>query len=228
VTVTARSAAAAVAIDHLVLAASTLEQGVAWCEATLGLTPGPGGRHGLFATHNRLFSISSDTFPRAYFEIIAIDPDAPPPGRPRWFGLDDASLQARLVERPRLLHVVARSEALACDRAALVAAGQAPGEPVHAERATPHGRLEWEILVRADGTLPCGGALPTLIQWQGSHPTEAMSASGAVLRALELRGLDARTRDALKLHGATLRSGAGPALRAELSTPKGDVALEST
>ena len=32
------------ALDHLVVAAPTLAQGVAWCEQALGLTPGPGGR----------------------------------------------------------------------------------------------------------------------------------------------------------------------------------------
>ena len=26
-------------VDHLVVAATSLEQGVAWCEATLGITP---------------------------------------------------------------------------------------------------------------------------------------------------------------------------------------------
>ncbi|MEY4341937.1 MAG: hypothetical protein RL541_1441, partial [Pseudomonadota bacterium] len=42
-------------IDHLVVAASSLAQGVAWCEDQLGITPGPGGEHALFGTHNRLF-----------------------------------------------------------------------------------------------------------------------------------------------------------------------------
>ncbi len=30
-------------LDHLVVAARTLEDGVAWCEATLGVTPGLSG-----------------------------------------------------------------------------------------------------------------------------------------------------------------------------------------
>jgi hypothetical protein len=40
-------------IDHLVIVAKTLEQGVQWCEATLGVTPGAGGEHALYGTHNR-------------------------------------------------------------------------------------------------------------------------------------------------------------------------------
>ena len=63
-------------VDHLVVAARTLAEGVQWCEATLGITPGPGGKHPLMSTHNRLFNITSDGFPNAYFEIVAIDPTA--------------------------------------------------------------------------------------------------------------------------------------------------------
>ncbi len=68
-------------LDHLVMAAHTLEQGVAWCEAVLGATPAAGGKHVGMGTHNRLLSIGSVAFPQAYLEIIAIDPEAPPPGR---------------------------------------------------------------------------------------------------------------------------------------------------
>jgi hypothetical protein len=54
-----------VQLDHLVIAAATLEEGVAWCEATLGVTPGPGGKHPLMGTHNRLLSIATAVFPDA-------------------------------------------------------------------------------------------------------------------------------------------------------------------
>ena len=127
-----------VAVDHLVVAAATLEQGAAWCAATLGVAPAAGGRHALFGTHNRLLKIASLAFPEAYLEIIAIDPQAPPPGRPRWFGLDDPALQARLAEAPRLIHLVARSATLAMHRRALIAAGQQPGDAVRASRETVH------------------------------------------------------------------------------------------
>ena len=32
-------------LDHLVIAAASLTEGVAWCEATLGVVAGPGGSH---------------------------------------------------------------------------------------------------------------------------------------------------------------------------------------
>ncbi|HEY6135993.1 MAG TPA: VOC family protein [Rubrivivax sp.] len=216
-----------VALDHLVVAAASLEQGVAWCEATLGVTPGPGGQHPLMGTHNRLLKIATEAFPDAYLEIIAIDADATAPTRARWFGLDDPALQARLQERPRLIHFVARSTMLDMHRWGLISVGLKPGDPVRAGRETPAGPLAWQILVRDDGRLECGGALPTLIQWDGRHPAQAMPDSGVTLRALALRGVPDRASALLQLRGLDVQAGAGPALRATLQTPTGAVILES-
>lgn len=214
-------------VDHLVVAAATLEQGAAWCEATLGVAPGPGGRHVLFGTHNRLLKIATPAYPDAYLEIIAVDPAAPPQRRPRWFGLDDPALQQRLLESPRLIHVVVRTATLGAHRRALVAAGLDPGDPVQASRETPQGRLAWQILVRADGRLPCDGALPTLIQWEGVHPAAQLPASGITLRALALTGVPAVAREVLQLRNVQVQAGFGPALSATLATPRGEVTLES-
>lgn len=212
-------------VDHLVVAAASLEQGVAWCEATLGITPGPGGKHPLMGTHNRLFKVAAPTWPVAYFEIIAIDPEAPRPARRRWYGLDEPALQARIAEAPRLVHVVARTGALDMHRWGLVNLGIDPGLPVAVTRDTPQGPLAWQLLVREDGALLCGGALPTLIQWQGRHPSEAMPASGVTLRALQLGGLAPPVRQLLAMGGVTHAE--APALRAVLATPLGDVTLET-
>jgi hypothetical protein len=215
-------------LDHLVVAAHTLEQGVAWCEATLGITPGPGGRHPLMGTHNRLAKIASLAFPDTYLEIIAIDPEAAAPQRVRWFGLDDAGLREQLRDAgPRLIHAVARTQQLDMQRWALITLGLQPGKPIRAGRDTPEGPLTWQILVADDGVLGCGGALPTLIQWEGRHPTQAMPDSGVTLRAFALRGVPDRARELLKLRGVDVQSGAGPAVRAEFDTPLGLVVLES-
>ena len=53
------------AVDHLVVAARTLDEGVAWCEATLGITPTAGGQHPLMGTHNRVFAIGSEAYANA-------------------------------------------------------------------------------------------------------------------------------------------------------------------
>lgn len=213
-------------IDHLVVAAHTLEQGAAWCEATLGVVPGPGGKHVGMGTHNRLLAIGSADFPKAYLEVIAIDPEAAPPGRPRWFGLDDAALQASLRDSPRLLHVVARCTQIETTLAALRALGFDAGKPVAAERATAQGLLRWRIAGRADGQLLLGGALPTLIEWSGVHPTEHLSASPLRLQALALGGLPAAVAAVLGLQGVSLVD-EGPALSARFDTPRGVVQLDS-
>jgi Glyoxalase-like domain len=214
-------------IDHLVVVAETLEQGAAWCEATLGVAPGPGGRHALMGTHNRLLSIASAAFDRSYLEIIAIDPSAPPPGRPRWFGMDRPELRAAVRDSPRLVHAVVRTRAIEWLRAGLADFGLDPGTPIAAYRDTAQGRLSWRITVRDDGRTECGGALPTLIEWQGPHPCDRMAASPVSLAGLALRGIPAQAREVLGLQGVVFDGGDGPALRATLNTPLGSQVLES-
>lgn len=218
--------APAAALDHLVVAAATLEQGAAWCERLFGAAPAPGGRHPRMGTHNRLLAIGSAAFPRSYLEIIAIDPDAPAPPRLRWFGLDDPALQAALRVQPRLLHAVARCSGIDALLARLRALDADPGEAVAAERAGAHGILRWRIAGRADGRLLYGGALPTLIEWEGPHPAGQLPASGVALDALALGGLPDALAAALGLPGVVCAA-AGPALAAGFSSARGKVELRS-
>jgi hypothetical protein len=211
-------------LDHLVIAADSLAQGAAWCEATLGVAPGPGGQHPLMGTHNRLLRIAGPVFAQAYLEIIAIDPEAPAPGRARWFGLDDPALQAALKASPRLLGAVARTPNVEMHRWGLITLGQDPGPALAAERDTPDGTLAWRILVRDDGALPGAGRLPTLIQWQGRHPTEAMAPSAVALQSAVFGAITPREADLLRLRGATVHAG-GAALQVILDTPRGRVTL---
>jgi len=215
-------------VDHVVVGATTLDDGVRWCEQTLGVTPGPGGQHVFMGTHNRLLSLAGAAFPNVYLEIIAIDPQALPPGRTRWFGLDDPALQASLQQQgPRLLHVVARTAMQDMLRWGLVAAGQDPGLPIAAGRETPDGPLRWQILVRDDGVLPLRGALPTLIQWDGRHPAASMPASGLSLSRVQLRGLPDSVREVLRLRQVDIGSAGSPSVEVELQTPRGAVILRS-
>lgn len=207
-------------VDHLVVAARTLAEGVQWCEATLGITPGPGGKHPLMSTHNRLFSVTSEAFPKAYFEIVAIDPDAPPPGRARWFGLDALDLSSG----PRLITFVARTIALDASLAALLDAGFDGGRALAASRETPAGWLRWRIAVRDDGAMLCGGAMPTWIEWGEHHPASSMPASGVSLRSLVLRGVP---KSALNIAQVSVDNAPGPALEAQLQTPRGPITLTS-
>ncbi|MBE2244815.1 MAG: VOC family protein [Burkholderiaceae bacterium] len=219
------------ALDHLVVAARTLEEGAAWCAATLGVTPASGGRHALMSTHNRVFSVATAAFARAYFEIIAIDADAPPPGRARWFGLDDPALQAALDSGPRLVAWVARVADLDAALAALAAQGIDAGRVLPASRMTPHGELRWRIAVRDDGARLFGGALPTLIEWGEVHPADSLSASGATLAAITLRAPEGSplraALDALGIEGARFTNDAtAAAFGIELDTPRGRLQID--
>lgn len=215
-------------LDHLVVAATTLEQGAAWCEATLGVPPGPGGQHPLFGTHNRLLKVESAAFPATYLEIIAIDAAAAAPARPRWFGLDETATRRRLAEAgPQLLHVVARTPALDRHLVALAGEGIDLGEALAASRQTAAGLLQWRIAVRRDGRLQHGGALPTLIEWQGTHPTRAMAPSPVRLREVSLGGLPPRAAALLGLSAVGFVAQSPPGLRVVLDTPRGPVTLES-
>jgi hypothetical protein len=192
----------AMELDHLVVGAATLDEGMAWCERVLGVTPAPGGRHALMGTHNRLLNISAPAYPRAYLEIIAIDPEAPgPQGRARWFDLGQPALQAALRERgPGLIHWVSRVASLDASLAQWRGEGVDAGEAVAASR----GALSWRIALREDGRRLRREGLPLLIEWGEAHPTDGLPASGVQLLSFEARdGLSAR-----------------------LATPRGELSLE--
>ena len=221
-------------IDHLVIAARTLDEGVQWCEATFGVVPVPGGAHPLMGTHNRLLKVATDAFPRSYFEIIAIDPNAAPTrpaGTHRWFDLDDAALQAVLAqEGPRLVHFVAQ---VADARAAVQSLARQRidrGRVIEASRDTPAGRLSWQITIRDDGQRLFYGALPTLIEWGPVHPTDSMADSGIGLRSLALAHPRAADLQAaigeIGLTGIPVLAGA-PHILAMFDTPRGTVTLDS-
>jgi hypothetical protein len=222
-------------IDHLVVAARTLDEGVAWCEATLGVVPGPGGEHALFGTHNRLLRLHCEHASRAYLEIIAVNPQATPT-RPaplkRWFDLDDPALQARLAQHgPQLVHWVASVPDIDAATAALRALGIQRGPAIAASRPTPSGLLQWRISVRDDGQRLFDGALPTLIQWGDVHPADTMPASGLALQSLTLSHPGApqlqQALDAIGLDPRTVAPGPA-ALTALLDTPLGPRTLSST
>lgn len=228
-------------IDHLVVAAHTLEQGVQWCEAVFGITPGPGGEHALFGTHNRSFKIATPAKPLAYLEIIAINPTALPliaPANKRWFDLDEAALQAAVAVEPRLVHFVASTDDIQAACAALQAQGLERGPVLPASRPSKNGLLQWQITVRDDGQRLFNGALPTLIQWgqPGAneplrlHPRNSLPRSGVSLQSLVVtHPAAAMLQDAYQAIGLTgVVLAAGPAnITAVLHTPKGVVTLKS-
>lgn len=217
-------------VDHLVVAAHSLEQGIAWCESSLFVKPLAGGRHPLMGTHNLLLKLATPRFDRAYLEIIAIDPAAADPRRKRWFDLDDPALREGIREKPRLIHFVARCERAHVVSSALDSLGVDRGPLLAAQRETPSGLLQWKISVRSDGQRLFYGMLPTLIEWTGAHPADSLPDSGLTL--LSMTATHPRPDDLFTAYRAIHLDQVGvdagpPNLAATLRTPLGDVTLES-
>jgi hypothetical protein len=171
------------------------------------------------ATHNHLLRLGDAVF----LEVIAIDPAATAPPRPRWFQLDDPALQAELRAAPRLLTWVVRTTQiaetfLACSR------------PLGAIEPMQRGELRWLLTFANDGALVDGGLVPSLIQWPaGAHPASRMPELGCSLERLETAHPDPGSyRRDLASIGAdrhveirALAPGSRPHLVAHLRTPAG-------
>jgi hypothetical protein len=167
-------------LDHIVIAAKSLDEGRAWAGETLGVAPVGGGRHEGLATHNALLRLDG----KRYLEIIAIDPDATQPAFPRWFGLDTPEVHELIAHRPRLVAWVARctGAADAIDKLALT-----PGYTASTIRPASRGDLRWRFSFTPDGQRIENGTLPHLIQWGSTvHPCERLPESGLSFTALML------------------------------------------
>jgi hypothetical protein len=205
-------------LDHLVVAAESLLSGSAVVERVLGVRLSSGGKHARMGTENCLLGVGKD----AYLEVIAIDPHAPPPNRPRWLTLDEASTRARLEAGPCLVHWVARVESTTVPWLPL---DPGPWEPFE------RNALAWKLTVRPDGTLPADGVAPSLIRWDGpEHPAGRLPEAGCGLEALELEHPGASavqaTLDALGLP-FHCTPGKAPRLTVRLLTPSGLRTLHS-
>ncbi len=163
-------------IDHFTVGTSALTKGQTDLTDLLGATVPAGSKHDAMSTHNCVCQAGNESF----FELIAVDPDAPDPGRTRWFTLDDPVTQARIAARPRALCWVVNTP----DLDAVVAASPVDlGEVVHFQR----GDRTWRLTVPQDGSLPEGGLLPAFIEWSpGPHPSTGQQDVGLKLRSIRL------------------------------------------
>lgn len=158
--------------DHIAIVARTLDEGVDYVREQLGIFMPQGGQHPFMGTHNLLLSLGETEF----LEVIAIDPDAQRPDRPRWFGLDHfggtPKIGAWILGSPDINGSFDKAHDRIIDMT--------------------RGDLEWQITVADDGVLSSDGALPQLIQWpQGPHPASKMKARGCQLLSLEISHPDA-------------------------------------
>jgi hypothetical protein len=200
-------------IDHLVVTAPSLAAGAAYVREVLGVSPRAGGEHLRMGTHNMLLRLGESS----YLEVIAANPAAARPTRPRWFALDTLAGDAK----PSLAAWVARS-------ADIRAGNEAATEQLGTIEAMSRGALDWLITVTADGSLPLDGVAPALIEWHtDAHPAARLDDYGLSLQKLELFHPDpervARLLKSLAIDGPVVVEKSAVAVRlvAHIATPQG-------
>ena len=199
-------------IDHLVLAAPSLDVGRAAVADLLGVEPVLGGAHPGAGTHNALLSLGAPT----YLEVIARDPaqaDAPP----------SLLIPDDLGDEPRLVAFAVGCDDVDATVADLRAAGlTGVGDPYGMSRQRPDGvLLSWRLTFIGGRA---GGATPFLLSWDsGGSPAYDAPAGG---RLVELRAGDADAPAASLLINilgvdVSIESSATPGLEATITTSSG-------
>ncbi|BCB19018.1 VOC family protein [Bosea sp. ANAM02] len=204
-------------LDHLTVIAPTLVEGVAHVRDCLDLDVPFGQRHGYMGTHNHLLQLGGS----AYLEIVALDPDGAYPGRARWFGLDDRKQVRRDWDAGRRLRAwVART-----DRIDDVLKGR---EAIFGRKAgLPMDAPVFDFAIPDDGSLPWGGAVPSIIDRRGKPRSMASIADlGARLRGFSLEHPEAQAIAALLQElgteqGPIVSHGRELCYRARIETPGG-------
>ncbi|KSV62251.1 hypothetical protein N182_37565 [Sinorhizobium sp. GL2] len=168
-------------LDHLAIIAPTLEAGADYIRTQLGVDMQKGGEHPQMGTHNLLLRLGEDV----YLEVIAINPAAPAPRGPRWFGLDELqSVQSAWEGDRRLRGWIAQTDNI---DAALAHRDVLLGRKTLVSR----GDRSWYFSLLPDGSLPAGGALPSVIEWRDrTNPASQMPDCGTVLRSFEIEHPD--------------------------------------
>src|SRR3954470_2647078 len=144
-------------LDHITVIAPSLAEGVSHVRTCLDLDVPFGQRHAYMGTYNHLLQLG-DT---VYLEIVALDPEADAPDRPRWFGLDDQKkVRSDWDEGRRLRGWVARTDAIDT-----IIAGRSDlfGEKV----ALPPANSSFDFAIPDGGSLPLDGAAPSIIDRRG-------------------------------------------------------------
>jgi hypothetical protein len=121
-------------------------------------------------THNLLLRLGE----AVYLEVLSVNPDADPPRRRRWFGLNDHGA----TDTPRLSTWVARTDNINLS----IAAAQ---EDLGSVESMSRGDLTWQITIPETGCLVLHGVAPSLIQWPGGrNPAHRPPDVGCRLRQL--------------------------------------------
>ena len=209
---------AANAVDHLLLGARDLDQGIEWVEQQTGVKAAFGGVHPGVGTRNALLSLGSNR----YLEIIAPDPDQ---------SSYNFQIDVRRLTAPRLITWAALAEDIEATAAMARKVGYEVFGPRAGSRATPSGVvLRWKSLGMITKTVSGGiEPAPFFIQWDAdaTHPSRTAPA-GCRLETLEFQHPDptalAATLKALGID-AGVRPGREARITATFQTQKGRIEL---
>lgn len=217
-------------IDHFVLAADTLQQGIDNLEEKLSVKIPFGGVHPAMGTHNCLMKLSDDLF----FEIIAINPDSLTQDalkieQPRWFSLDDPFLRAQLKHQPQLLTWVTNTRDMQ----------RTANRGIYRQcsvRSITRNHLSWQFALPDDGSLLANGLIPYVLQWSDEHPAAKMADLGCSLIEMNLfhphkHWLESQLQEigaAHLINIESLTSDEQGFFQLVLQTPKGIATLDSS
>lgn len=203
-------------VDHLVYATPDLDRGIAEIEKLVGVRATFGGKHPGRGTKNAFIALG----PNSFLEIVAPDPDQPPPNEPRPFfkGLTES----------RLVRWFINSRNVGRDRDEAISKGVPYGEVKSGSRQRPDGvQVSWRF---TDPAKPVAdGVVPFIIDWADTpHPSQT-AANGATLISLRAEHPDPQYAKrllralALKL---SVKRGNRPTLIATIEGPRGRVELK--
>jgi hypothetical protein len=207
----AETPAPALQIDHLILGAADLEQGIERFAARTGVRPVFGGRHPGRGTQNALASLGGGR----YVEILAPVPEAA--DTPDFRGL-------RALKDLTPVGWAVSTRDVSATVTALARAGFKASEPRDGARDRPDGRkLEWTTF----GIEPAIDGAPFFIRWgDGTVHPSADSPGGCTLAAFLVAAADGsglgRLLDALA-PGVDVGRRPGTPMEIVLRCPKGDV-----
>lgn len=202
-------------IDHFMYAVASLDEGIAWAEATFGVAPAYGGEHVGLGTRNALLALG-DT----YLEVIAPDPAQSLEGTlgQRFAQLREGGLVTWAVQG----HLAGIAETL--KGMDINTSG-----PNRTERKTAEGELlVWELLFPV--ATPFGPRMPFFIDWLACpHPSTTNPQGGQFMSlAITVEGASdlGRVLNAIDL-AVSVHEGE-PSLSIDIETTNGVVTLAST
>ena len=163
-------------LDHIVFAASTLEEGSSFIEKKLQVKLGNIGYHKDMGTHNRVVKISESV----YLEVISTDPNFVTTKYQRWFNLDCPKLQSQLKKSPQVIGYVIESD----DKKILKYY-----EPFF---KASRGEYKWQFSMPSTKSNNLvdqsyqNGIMPRLINWESGKPINKMKDNNLDLLNLEI------------------------------------------